>query len=506
MPENEFERHVQDKLEELKLRPSESVWHAVELELRKKKRRRAVFFIFLLAGLGLFGYSGYFLFNNSTPVIVHQSKELPAAQKPANEINDKHTDQSSAGIKTTPTDEDVKTETNEVLINNEIPALPTKITDQNLVINPQTEKRIIKKEKNIPVVVLQKENKVSKEEKTEQEIVTGKKQQKDLAQNNKREINTDNDPEEEVVVMKAIEEPVSENSIPQNSIAEQDHPIEKAVTDAADEKENADRVIAEEVAVNENGTNDAAKNKTGLKLKWGAELSGGATSSRTDPLTLVTAQRFADASSINNSVATGGNPGPVRPPSSVKGGPGFKAGVIAEIKLSKRSSISSGLRYSYLSEKIKVGRYSDTTIVSNSYYTQNIANGVYRGTQEKEHTNSYHFIELPVMYHLQLNKSTKIPILWNAGVSVAYLAGTNALVYDPTMGGIYYELPNAFNKWHFNLNTGFSFRFGNKIQWSLGPELSLDMSRLMKQELYTKKRYLLYGGLSAKLFLPQKKK
>ena len=62
MQENEFEKRLQEEMEEFRLRPSEDVWNKIEDELKKKKRRRVVFFIFLLAGLSLIGYSGYFLF------------------------------------------------------------------------------------------------------------------------------------------------------------------------------------------------------------------------------------------------------------------------------------------------------------------------------------------------------------------------------------------------------------------------------------------------------------
>jgi hypothetical protein len=161
-----------------------------------------------------------------------------------------------------------------------------------------------------------------------------------------------------------------------------------------------------------------------------------------------------------------------------------------------------------LGEKIKVGAYRDTLYTSNSYSQTNVTRGIYQGTKQKWHTNRYHFIELPVTYQLQLNKGNKLPVTWNAGFSVGYLAGANALVYDTLAGGVYFKQNNLLNKVHFNLNTGFAFRFGNKgkLQWSVGPEISLDMTKLMKEDPYTSKRYLLYGGISAKLFLPPLKK
>src|SRR6478672_5620829 len=55
--QNEFEKQVQQKMDELKLVPSEPVWQKVEMQIRKKKdRRRLIFwipFLGLMLGAGL---------------------------------------------------------------------------------------------------------------------------------------------------------------------------------------------------------------------------------------------------------------------------------------------------------------------------------------------------------------------------------------------------------------------------------------------------------------------
>jgi hypothetical protein len=90
------------------------------------------------------------------------------------------------------------------------------------------------------------------------------------------------------------------------------------------------------------------------------------------------------------------------------------------------------------------------------------------------------------------------------GLSFSYLVATNSLVYNSNYGGIYYHDKEAFTKTHFNLGTGLSFRLKtkNNREWVTGPELSFDMSPLMKND---SRRYLLYGGLNTKLFFPKKK-
>ena len=60
MQEQNFEKQVQKKLEELNLLPSDSVWKKVEEQIREKKDRRKIFFwlipFALLCG-GIYFYS-----------------------------------------------------------------------------------------------------------------------------------------------------------------------------------------------------------------------------------------------------------------------------------------------------------------------------------------------------------------------------------------------------------------------------------------------------------------
>ena len=58
MPESEFEKQVQQKIEGLAFNPSAEVWQNVAVAIAKRKRTRLVFFIFflllLLIGSGIF--------------------------------------------------------------------------------------------------------------------------------------------------------------------------------------------------------------------------------------------------------------------------------------------------------------------------------------------------------------------------------------------------------------------------------------------------------------------
>src|SRR6185436_11560905 len=72
MQENEFEKRLKDKMSEFRVRPSEVVWNKIEDELRKKKRRGVIFYLFLLAGLSVVGYSGYVLFTPQNQILTQK--------------------------------------------------------------------------------------------------------------------------------------------------------------------------------------------------------------------------------------------------------------------------------------------------------------------------------------------------------------------------------------------------------------------------------------------------
>ena len=65
MSANNFENNVQQKLDELRLRPAEQVWLEVERRIREKKRRRIIFW-FLLPGLLLLGGVTWLMLSQSS--------------------------------------------------------------------------------------------------------------------------------------------------------------------------------------------------------------------------------------------------------------------------------------------------------------------------------------------------------------------------------------------------------------------------------------------------------
>jgi hypothetical protein len=507
MRENEFERKVQEQMEDLRIRPSDETWERVEKELREKKKRRAAVLFFIIAGLLLLGYSGYTFLNKSSnqPVAQNEVKKTsiettqPSINTPTSTINTKNYPAVGEKPETT-------LNTNQLRLNRQLPIsvnphgpVSTGIVKENTADHRQRKNEPISQNENNPVISNSTETGIA--------------------------ANSHNPTEKNQVEQPADKKQgIISNDIASNTTKEQNPVDSTTAIDSTVAKVEVDKTAAS-VPVEPKPV--FAKNKS--KIRFGIEVSGGFVSSQNKVFGFSGGSREKSLDPLQSGytgtpggVGTGTNaPRVIIPPSAVKAGKSLRIGLVAEKPISKRSSLSVGLRYSYADESLDVGAIRDTVIRSNSYsFSQNflafsgvrnaysaIASAAPSRTPTK-YTNRYHFIELPLLYQTQLNKGKKLGILWNAGIAPGFLIGTNALVYDTTARGVYYRNDNAFKKFHLNMQTGLALQFGSKkkIQWSLGPTVSLDMTRLMKEDVFTEKRYFLYTGLTGRMFLNSRKK
>lgn len=468
MRENEFEKKVQRQMEELQLSPSAAVWTRVEKELVKKKRRRIIFFIILLAGLGLPGY--YILHTGSSPELARQ------------EVGLSFRDSSSSPIKK-PADNHPPVP---IPASDPIPGESAGTTATASLATVHKKKGGTKTIARPPAV-------------TESNVLyhytkpaTGKKDQP-----------------AGTTELTSKQKPVPSPSDGKNGNVPQPPGKTTSLVSIENGKDPTDSLLTEK-PVTAPGQPLAGEKKKKPFVQWGIDASGGMAFNRAHIFSLSTSLR-PEAYLDNSASAPGGGSGSqrTRPPSAIRPGAALKLGIVAVRELSARSSLSAGLRYTYISEKIETGAYKDTTILANSYQSPNTSiNGIYRSTAGHTYTNRYHFIELPLYYQLQLSKGNKPALLWNAGVSAGWLVAARALVYDTAAGGVYYHNNDAFNRFHVNVHTGFSFRFGNKTtnQWSVGPEFSLGMRQFMKPDAIVRSRYLLYGGITGRVLFNRSKK
>ena len=244
------------------------------------------------------------------------------------------------------------------------------------------------------------------------------------------------------------------------------------------------------------------------KWRWGFELTPGI-SSLNEELFSFDMNKAMDSYS-GPQQGSSGNPSPPQfpaQPSTSSSGFSFRVGVIAKNEISKRSSLSLGVRYGYYSEHIRVGRDSFILFSNNSNAVSFSTERFYRASNSyRDHPNRYHFLEVPVNYQLRLNKNQQKPFTWNIGFTIGRMIATNAVMYDTAFGGIYYKNTSQLNKTQFSLSTGISWTILNKksFQWSVGPVVDVHLNSLVNSP-FEKKKYLVFAGLRSAVLFNSKK-
>ncbi|HSZ35089.1 MAG TPA: outer membrane beta-barrel protein, partial [Puia sp.] len=196
-------------------------------------------------------------------------------------------------------------------------------------------------------------------------------------------------------------------------------------------------------------------------------------------------------------------------PSEVTTGFSFIAGLAVNRALSRRISLSAGLNYRYFSTRIHTGNAVDSSISVYNYAAYSPSplsysvNRFYQNGSALSYTNQYHFLELPVTVKFQLNKNEKLPVYWEAGLSLSYLISTNALFFDPNEN-VYYQNKELFNKtqlsWVTSILIGIPL---GKNQLQLGPQLQYGFTDLIKSGTGSSE-HLFYGGFKISYVLPWK--
>jgi len=501
MPANEFEKQVQQQLDEFQLNPSASVWERVEEELRDKRKRRVIYF-FLLPGLiALLGFSLYYFLDSgkksqlASNSIAKKEAISTKTQSSTDRINPsgKTNEKINAPVNTkNGTDAiTVKDPVQNVEEGKEDVADPKSsiITNRKLNISyPSTNTRRINIERPAKKAQIV-------------ETPTKKDSDRNVPGNDKR-AGENNVPVAAVGVPTAIN-PKTDVKDPATS-GKNDQPKENVQANSKDSVTKLPDSLAAAVVKTSNGKKP--KSKKSSKVKWGIDFYAGASFVQTGMWAWEGAPQLGPMSAIRIPFSPGLA---ANPRSEVKPGFSFRIGVSGEWKISDRSSFSSGLLYDYASDNIKVGSATDTTLPrlsspnATSSFNSVGSYTIYQGAATEDHTNSFHYISLPLEYHYLLNK--KIKLQWDLGLAIKYLVATNALIYTQSYGGIYYEDKDAFFKTHCTMGTGFSFRIKSKkgVEWVTGPELMFDLTRILKNDQH--KDYFVFTGLNTKVYFPKKK-
>lgn len=561
MSDQEFEKQVQQKMEELKLRPSDTVWMEVEKNIRQQKRRRRFFWLWTpllficLSTSGLILYR-YIYSSNQTHKVAQKVPASTTHTLTPEAVNTYHsnnvTKSTTAGTdvsntqpaepQSTPAAIQPNTNNSDkpvarITSHNNTPSSVTTTTNNTERINRQKDEA--------PV------NNIAVHQHTTQQRIRHTKNRRKAIENIPAENN-------EAVYEKAnnirdqkpgqIIAPQDNAETPQNDLAA----TIPATVKEGDGNIATDKTIADSLnkkifiltVPNTFTNNNTApvlpiQRKRSSPWHWGIETNAGLSriaQYKLFQLKGLLGQEQYKAEDVsgtrgqtnvsppgsyynvlgNNAVAVQ-NAAPIQPDFS------FSASLFAEWSASKRFRLSVGLQYVYLSMHTDVGpKVKSPTLVNQSTSSAKIVSEYYKvagtydsvspigfnasGYRNEPVTRLYRyrfqFIELPVMMHWQINKGLKLPpIMLNGGLSLSQMISVDALHYEGTKG-IYYKDDDLFNKTQFNFITGISVGLLQHTKhpvW-IGPDLRYALSPLVKKEV-SKGQYLWSTGITVKVLL-----
>ncbi len=489
MQDHDFEKQVHQKMEEIKILPSEAVWKEVEKKLHPKNRsKRWIWLPFLLIAISI----GGFLLNINNPAS-HQSLQ-PSADLSLNNTNayDDLNNKTANRKEVSKTTKDKKQEIVETL-----PYKETYLLEKN-------KESAISGQWTLPAPVTHSFSRFKK---------TAKLKENSLSQNN----SSKRYPTSHVT-----------NKLPVDTL----HLLQSESLSGISGNKNVDssgnRIMIKEpvptrvnlliapafpinTALSLRNSGVAAnvpvqKQQKRLGWEWGLSMRAGQSDVTNGKFTSLftreaVADRFNSPTLGNQSLSPSA---PYIPPSAVQPGPGLSAGLFITKQLTKRSSVSAGLQYARFTTSHKVGTQvtgSPVILQPNNSADQKSIEAYFRPGNTGNYTNKYHFIEMPVSFQTQIISNRLWPVYWNIGFSFSRLVSSNALHYDGN-SRIYYQNNSILNRNQFSFISGLPVRILSKERFSLkaGPLFQYGISNLINKS-ESGSRHLLFMGVKADITL-----
>ena len=533
MSDHEFEKKVKQQLDELKFRPSQTVWTGVEKKIRGDKRRRRALLWLPLLFLGL-AAGGYWVYTgNTTPAgssLVKNSATTGQPEKvagnntktttaPTPEINDPANTNTPDKTVTSVADKE-KTAPAE----NSIEKITTDRANNTRKAQPQTDNVTTDASKgnNQSASSIKKSTQQPVKETTGKPVVannenrTGNKAAvDDIAP--QRNANTDG----KTINDKPPAEDLTQPGTPVET-KESEPLLLKPVNilPRVNNLYNINTGLAIDSISGEDGLfkstvpqKDIAIFNNKSKWQWGVELNGGFSNISQEgffnlPAIFGEQKNLVEDLSYNSPTLnfnTFGNISinpPLNEASEIRTGYAYSAGGYVQRTFTRRFAVSAGLSYSYLSVQTTIGqRVNNQRAVNIGTSMSQLVDYYYGGRNTRNFTSRYHFIELPVTTHTQLNRNERLPVVLDAGLSVSRLITTNALHYDGVQG-IYYSDESLYNKMQLGLNAGLTLGVFQRSAHPvfIGPSFHYSFTGLVKKDV-SSGQYLWSTGLNIKMLL-----
>ncbi len=474
MHNNEFEKQVQQKMEELKLTPRDAVWENVEASLPEKNKRRWLLWLFSIV---IVGTAIVFFLNQNT--------------------NDK------AGTAKT-ADSTGKNQPKEIAVNNERASANV---EANPTDDPNSATELSKVASDSFTIILTTNEQLLKDKIKDQVHIPGSK----IAIKNVNNQYSDNDNHSFVsrnkkIAHKAVKTKVTIRTSQggEDLVAEDGVPVipdtQSSITNKESNKESTSNIVDSSAkSIEESGNNRIIKpvgekpnelpppsngiaTKKLVKGRWNYSLTAGVGTSNTGEG--ISLKKMAYDVAFSTLPGNGQTSRTVasRPTS----GKTFEVAILASRNLNAKWNFKTGLGYSCLSTNIKVGsRFTDSAALLS--LNNGNTSGTYYPGDTFSYKNNFHVLEIPMLFQYKISKH--LPIYIEAGSSLGYLLSSNALVYSNSTGK-HYTNKDIFNQLLISLQAGVGVDLAKKTKFpfSIGYRLRSDISSAIKTSV--DKQYL----------------
>ncbi|HEY5367942.1 MAG TPA: outer membrane beta-barrel protein [Hanamia sp.] len=486
MEQNNFEKNMQQKLEELKISPSEAVWENVEKNINKRKDRKKILIFFLLFVCLLAG--GYFIFNSIQDSGSLQNKLVSTSfEKDSEQIKNKDSSFNRTKISSVNDSEknnaaDVNLTVNKTLSqkieNNKVERknsnAPSTIRNRNLA---GGSKNVNAKE--IEPVANNKNLSPTKQ------TVPASKQTNN--QKNDLDINSPGNVQEKNTPFDAngVQNVPDKNMEPLPEVAIQNKKIPVA-TPADTNKDFAKKT--NESTKETHKIQQSHKWKLGVTFSGGTSMVGGVEQEANNASSLMRMDFVSLASPANNYALSSFSS--YFRSSPIRNSMAFIGGVYLEKNISMKNKIDIGISYKYYSLRNTTGNKIDFNIDPSLS-----GNDIYSSWSNiNSYRNNFHYIEIPVSMKFQLGNSKSLPFYWSVGANISQLISSNSLQFKSSPG-LYYNDNSFYNKTQVGLQTGFSVLLfaKTKLPINIGPYFIYNMSKLANEGLYGGKHFSFFG-------------
>lgn len=435
MHNNEFEKRVEQKLEELKFTPSDAVWQKVEAQIKQPERRRRFIFWWFTVAVLILGFFAWGIFlKNTNPEMANAS----IGTKNKIQYSSKSRDDFKL---TNPIVENypIAKEGKEQPINQIKVSVSSGNSDKNSSYKRKKPELVFADEINGQQKNKSKLNakiSVKKIEPIKDDITTVQSDVVPSVNKNKEPIYSVESNEFE-----KYKDTFSVAKSEPNIVIE----IKTTTSDSIETKIN--KTTFAKIAKSKSN-----KNKIEIALNFKVGIFG--------------ISSFKDAFKLADMLSTTSNFTNQNYPSKALQGAGFGAGIQMKKWFTKRFAFSVGLEYSFYTSSIKTGNTVDSTARFTSNAGTVEVNRVYKNGTANTFVNRYHFIEVPLMLQWQINKIGNRPIYLNGGIAYCFLASSNAIYFDSGADNYYYS-KSLFNRSQFQLRTGIAMGMIKKLNYPL---------------------------------------